>query len=51
MGIVYALLPLSILLAIIFLIGFLFSVRRGQFDDLDTPARRILFDDRDKNKN
>lgn len=48
MGIVYALLPLSILLAIIFLIGFLFSVRRGQFDDLDTPARRILFDDREK---
>jgi len=28
--------------------AFAWSVRSGQLDDLDTPARRILFDDDDR---
>ncbi len=45
MEIIYVLLPLSIILAIVALGGYFWAVKRGQFDDLDTPSRRILFDD------
>lgn len=45
MDIVFILLPLTLLLALFFLGCYLWSVRKGQLDDLDTPARRILFDD------
>ena len=45
MEVVYLLVPLSLALA--FLIGAVFwwAIRRGQFDDLDGPAHRILMDD------
>jgi cbb3-type cytochrome oxidase maturation protein len=45
MEIVYLLVPLSLVLA--FLIGAVFwwAIRRGQFDDLEGPAHRILMDD------
>ena len=45
MDIVYLLIPLSVLL--VFLIGLVFwwSLRNGQFEDLDGPAHRILMDD------
>ncbi|MCB1960162.1 MAG: cbb3-type cytochrome oxidase assembly protein CcoS [Rhodocyclaceae bacterium] len=41
----YLLIPLSIVL--VFVIGFLFwwSVRSGQFDDMEGPAYRMLMDD------
>ena len=35
------------LVALGFLAGFLWAVGSGQFDDLATPAIRVLFDDRD----
>lgn len=47
MGIIYVLLPLSVLLACGALCGYFWAVKRGQFDDLDTPARRVLFDEDD----
>jgi cbb3-type cytochrome oxidase maturation protein len=45
MEILYLLIPLSIVL--VFLIGAVFwwSVRSGQFDDLEGPGYRILMDD------
>jgi cbb3-type cytochrome oxidase maturation protein len=45
MDIVFLLIPLSLVIA--FLIGavFWFSLKSGQFDDLDGPAHRILMDD------
>jgi len=45
MEIVYLLIPLSVVLA--FLIGgvFWWSLKSGQFDDLEGPAHRILQDD------
>lgn len=46
MDIVYVLLPIAILIAILALIAFIWAVRTGQFEDLKTPALRILFDDR-----
>ena len=45
MNIFYLLIGVSLLAAIIFLGAFIWAVRNGQFDDNDTPAIRILFDD------
>ena len=45
MSVLYILIPLAIVLAGIFLTAFIFSIRRGQYDDLDTPPLRMLFDD------
>ena len=45
MEIMYLLIPLSVVL--VFLIGAVFwwSVRSGQFDDLEGPGYRVLMDD------
>ena len=48
MGIVYLLLPLSILLALVGLGAFLWGQRKDQFEDLETPAVRMLFDEEKK---
>lgn len=45
MSVIYILLPVAVVLAIAALSGFIWAVRRGQFDDMDTPAVRILHDD------
>ena len=39
------LIPAALLLGLIGLAAFLWSLRHGQFDDLDGAAHRILFDD------
>ena len=48
MDIVFFLFACSLILGIIFLISFIFSINKGQFDDLDSPAHRILCNDKDK---
>lgn len=45
MELVYFLLPAALILAMAGLFGFIWAVRSGQFKDLDTPSRRILFED------
>ncbi|QOD62311.1 cbb3-type cytochrome oxidase assembly protein CcoS [Polaribacter haliotis] len=45
MSVIYLLLSLSILVAIVFFIAFIYSVRKGQYDDSYTPSVRMLFDD------
>ena len=47
MSVIYVLLPVAVLLAAAGVAAFIWAVRRGQFDDLDTPAIRILHDDDD----
>lgn len=42
------LIPVALLLGLLGLLGFLWALRSGQFDDLDGAAHRILFDDDDK---
>ncbi|MBS0544867.1 MAG: cbb3-type cytochrome oxidase assembly protein CcoS [Proteobacteria bacterium] len=44
----YLLIPVSVIL--VFIIGVLFwwSLRSGQYDDLEGPAYRLLLDDRDE---
>ena len=42
---IFVLLPLALLIAAIAVGFFIWAARTGQFDDLETPALRILFDD------
>jgi cbb3-type cytochrome oxidase maturation protein len=43
--VIFIVLPLAIVLAAVALSAFFWAVHRGQFDDLDTPRYRVLFDD------
>jgi cbb3-type cytochrome oxidase maturation protein len=45
MEILLLLIPVSVLLVLLIGAAFWWSVRTGQFDDLDGPAHRILADD------
>jgi cbb3-type cytochrome oxidase maturation protein len=44
-SVVYIALPVALLLALAGVIAFVWSVRSGQMDDLETPGIRPLFDD------
>ncbi len=46
-GILVFLLLLSGLFVLLIVVGILWSIRTGQFDDLEGPAARILMDDDD----
>jgi cbb3-type cytochrome oxidase maturation protein len=41
----YLLIPVSVLLSVVALALFLWAMLTGQFDDLETPAMRILFEE------
>jgi cbb3-type cytochrome oxidase maturation protein len=45
MSVIFILLPLALLLAGVALLVFVWAARSGQFDDLETPALRILHED------
>lgn len=45
MNVLFVLVPLALALASAGVLAFRWAVRSGQFDDLDTPALRILIDD------
>ena len=45
MSVIYIAMPVTVLIAAGFVVAFVRAVRQGQFDDLETPAYRILFDD------
>jgi cbb3-type cytochrome oxidase maturation protein len=44
MSVMFVLIGFSLLVALGFLIAFLWSVKKGQYDDDYTPSVRILFD-------
>ena len=44
------LLPLALFLGGIFLAAFIWSAKKGQYDDLETPRFRMLLDDENKLK-
>lgn len=50
MTIIYLLIGCSIAIALLFLVGFLWSIRSGQYDDTYTPSVRMLFDQNDESK-
>ena len=45
MEVIFIVLPLALALAAVACAAFYWAVNRGQYDDLDTPPLRILFDD------
>lgn len=47
MDVIYGLIPLMILLGLVGVGIFIWSVRSGQYDDLEGDANRILMDDDD----
>jgi len=48
MSMLFALIPLAMLLLAFAIWAFFWAVRSGQFDDLDTPPVQILLDDEAK---
>ena len=46
MSVLVILIALSVVVAGIFLFAFIWSVKKGQFDDDYTPSVRMLFDDK-----
>lgn len=47
MDVIYGLIPLMIVLGLVGVVVFIWSVRSGQYDDLEGDANRILMDDDD----
>jgi cbb3-type cytochrome oxidase maturation protein len=45
MNIIFMLIVASLVIAVIFFILFIKSVKSGQYDDVYTPSIRMLFDD------
>jgi len=45
MSILILFVPMAIGISLIFLLAFIWAARERQFEDLETPAHRILFDD------
>lgn len=45
MRIIYMLLAISVVVALVFFVAFIFSVKKGQYDDVYTPSVRMLFED------
>ena len=50
MSVLYIVLPLALLVVLIAVVAFVWATRHGQFDDLDTPAVRMLHDDSDRKR-
>lgn len=51
MNVLFLLVPLALIFAVLAVVLFVWAVRSGQYDDLETPAVRILFDDVPVEKN
>lgn len=45
MDILYLMIICSVSLAVVFLVIFIINAKKGQFEDDESPAVRILFDD------
>jgi cbb3-type cytochrome oxidase maturation protein len=51
MGIIYIMLVVSLVVALFFLVSFLWAIKTGQYEDDYTPSVRILFEDELINNN
>lgn len=45
MGMIYIMIVVSLIVAIFFLVSFVWATKSGQFDDDYTPSVRVLFED------
>lgn len=47
MDALYMLIPIALGVMIVVVVAFIYTVKSGQYDDLEGPAHRILMDDDD----
>ncbi len=45
MSVIFVVLPLALVIASVAVAAFVWAMRNGQYDDLNTPSLRILQDD------
>lgn len=45
MSVLYVLIPVALVMVIVFVWAYAWSSKSGQFDDLTTPAMRVLHED------
>lgn len=45
MSLIFIVLPIALAVAAVAVIAYLWAARSGQFDDLETPRHRILWED------
>ncbi|QLY24069.1 cbb3-type cytochrome oxidase assembly protein CcoS [Bdellovibrio sp. HCB185ZH] len=48
MNIIILMIPMALLLGVGFLYAFFWANKKGQFDDLETPAHRMLLDENER---
>jgi len=48
MSVILIMIPAALILAGLGVLAFILAAKSGQFDDLDTPALRAVFDDDDQ---
>jgi cbb3-type cytochrome oxidase maturation protein len=51
MSVMFLLIGFSLLIALGFLLAFIWATKKGQFDDTYTPSVRMLFDNKKKKNN
>ncbi|MGZ5244458.1 MAG: cbb3-type cytochrome oxidase assembly protein CcoS [Bacteroidia bacterium] len=51
MEVIFILIGISMVVAVSFLVCFLLSLKKGQYDDMYTPSVRILFENNTKTDN
>ena len=50
MSVIFIVLPLALIVVLAAVAAFSWAARRGQFDDLETPAIRMLHDEDEKER-
>lgn len=45
MSVLYIAIPVALVVALIAVLAFVYQVKSGQYDDLETPAHRMLYDE------
>ena len=45
MDLVFILVPLALMFGVVAVVAFIWAVKNGQMDDLETPRFRAIFDD------
>ena len=45
MGVMFVLVPVALIVVLVAVVAYIWAARRGQFDDLTTPAIRALQDE------
>ncbi|MFK7840394.1 MAG: cbb3-type cytochrome oxidase assembly protein CcoS [Bdellovibrionales bacterium] len=49
MSVLIYLIPIALLLGLIGLVAFIWTLKSGQYEDMDGAAQRVLLDDDEKN--